>query len=283
MALVDGELSFESGDLERAEELLISARATPRSGPAGAADRGFSLGLSARVAARRGDVLTTAHLISELAALIEVLPERRQNNFSDTWHGAVVAACHSGMTASQIRDLQGLLSRLPAPVGHQGDPGWPPHVEAAIAELDGDFETAIARYTEATQTAWRRSVPARSDAFMGLARSQLALGDNPAAKKSAGQALALLERWTGWRRDEARALVHRLGAASSTARDGDLTARENEVAALVGEGLSNGEIGKRLYISTKTASVHVSSILRKLAMSNRSEIAAWAVRNGIGQ
>ena len=53
------------------------------------------------------------------------------------------------------------------------------------------------------------------------------------------------------------------------------------MAALVAEGLSNGEIGRRLYISTKTASVHVSSILRKLAMSNRSEIAAWAVRNGI--
>jgi DNA-binding NarL/FixJ family response regulator len=116
-----------------------------------------------------------------------------------------------------------------------------------------------------------------------LARSQLLAGDHAAAKKSAGEAVALLERWSGWRRDEAKALVRRLQAAGSPSHDGDLTAREREVAALVAEGLSNGEIGRRLYISTKTASVHVSSILRKLAMSNRSEIAAWAVRTGIGQ
>jgi DNA-binding NarL/FixJ family response regulator len=95
--------------------------------------------------------------------------------------------------------------------------------------------------------------------------------------------MALLERWSGWRRDEARALVRRLQAAGSPSHDGELTAREREVAALVAEGLSNGEIGRSLYISTKTASVHVSSILRKLAMSNRSEIAAWAVRTGIGR
>jgi DNA-binding NarL/FixJ family response regulator len=117
---------------------------------------------------------------------------------------------------------------------------------------------------------------------MGLARSQLLAGDHEAAKRSAGQALNLLDRWTGWRREEAKALVRRLQGAGSPSRDGDLTPREREVAALVAEGLSNGEIGKRLYISTKTASVHVSSILRKLAMSNRSEIAAWAVRTGIG-
>jgi DNA-binding NarL/FixJ family response regulator len=48
----------------------------------------------------------------------------------------------------------------------------------------------------------------------------------------------------------------------------------------VAEGLSNGEIGRRLYISTKTASVHVSNMLSKLGLSNRAEIAAWVVRQG---
>jgi DNA-binding NarL/FixJ family response regulator len=38
-----------------------------------------------------------------------------------------------------------------------------------------------------------------------------------------------------------------------------------------------------LYISPKTASVHVSNILTKLGMSSRAEIAAWAVREGLGQ
>src|SRR6266536_2994974 len=43
------------------------------------------------------------------------------------------------------------------------------------------------------------------------------------------------------------------------------------------------ELARRLYISPKTASVHVSNILTKLGMSSRAEIAAWAVREGLGR
>ncbi|MGH9095314.1 MAG: response regulator transcription factor, partial [Acidimicrobiales bacterium] len=59
---------------------------------------------------------------------------------------------------------------------------------------------------------------------------------------------------------------------------GELTTREHEVAALVAEGLTNGQIAAKLYISTKTASVHVSNILAKLGMRSRAEVAAWVVR-----
>jgi DNA-binding CsgD family transcriptional regulator len=59
-----------------------------------------------------------------------------------------------------------------------------------------------------------------------------------------------------------------------------LTPREVEVLALVTDGCSNGEIGIRLFVSTKTASVHVSNILRKLDASNRIEAAAIARRHG---
>jgi DNA-binding CsgD family transcriptional regulator len=58
-------------------------------------------------------------------------------------------------------------------------------------------------------------------------------------------------------------------------REEVLTQRKAEVAALVSEGLSNGEIGRRHYISTKTASIHVSNNLAKLGMSSRAEIAVW--------
>jgi DNA-binding NarL/FixJ family response regulator len=40
-------------------------------------------------------------------------------------------------------------------------------------------------------------------------------------------------------------------------------------------------VARRLYISTKTASVHVSNILGKLGMASRAEVAAWAVRAGV--
>lgn len=52
-----------------------------------------------------------------------------------------------------------------------------------------------------------------------------------------------------------------------------LTHREADVLQLVAAGLSNGDIGQRLFISRKTASVHVSNILRKLGVSNRIEAA----------
>ncbi len=60
-----------------------------------------------------------------------------------------------------------------------------------------------------------------------------------------------------------------------------LTPRESEVLALVAQGRSNGEIGKRLFISTKTVSVHVSHILAKLGASGRTEAAALARRRGL--
>ena len=60
-----------------------------------------------------------------------------------------------------------------------------------------------------------------------------------------------------------------------------LTPREAEILALVAEGRTNGEIGKQLYISTKTVSVHVSNILGKLDATSRTEAAAIARRDGL--
>jgi DNA-binding CsgD family transcriptional regulator len=60
-----------------------------------------------------------------------------------------------------------------------------------------------------------------------------------------------------------------------------LTAREVEVLALVGLGRTNGEIAAELFISVKTASVHVSNILRKLGLKSRIQAAAVAQRRGL--
>jgi len=89
--------------------------------------------------------------------------------------------------------------------------------------------------------------------------------------------MSLLERWPGPRRYEASVLLERLSREQS----GPLTSRELDVARLIGFGLTNGEVASRLHISTKTASVHVSNILRKLDMSSRAEVAAWAAQEGL--
>ncbi|SEI89428.1 regulatory protein, luxR family [Demequina mangrovi] len=79
----------------------------------------------------------------------------------------------------------------------------------------------------------------------------------------------LVARW-------ARELLARLGHGDRSSRpDAGLTAREAQVLALVAEGLTNVQIGERLFISRKTASVHVSAILAKIGAANRTEAAAY--------
>ena len=61
--------------------------------------------------------------------------------------------------------------------------------------------------------------------------------------------------------------------AGGSAEVESLTARERQVLELISEGLSNRQIGERLFISVKTVSVHVSAVLRKLGVSTRTEAA----------
>ncbi|MFC9615855.1 AAA family ATPase [Streptomyces sp. NPDC056938] len=64
-------------------------------------------------------------------------------------------------------------------------------------------------------------------------------------------------------------------------RIADLTARESEVLRLLGQGRTNRQIGEELYISGKTASVHVSNILAKLGAASRTEAVGIAYREGL--
>ena len=59
----------------------------------------------------------------------------------------------------------------------------------------------------------------------------------------------------------------------------NLTVREKEVVKYIAEGMSNGEISHKLGISDKTVKNHVSSILRKLNLMDRTQVAVYAIKN----
>ncbi len=77
----------------------------------------------------------------------------------------------------------------------------------------------------------------------------------------------------------AAALAAGLRAPRSVVQD--LTPREREVIALVAQGRTNREIGRRLGVAERTARTHVSNILTKLGLASRTQAALWAVREGI--
>jgi DNA-binding NarL/FixJ family response regulator len=74
----------------------------------------------------------------------------------------------------------------------------------------------------------------------------------------------------------ARALLQRR-AGRRTGEE--LTAREREVLGLVGKGLANKQISRRLGISEKTVKAHLSSVFQRIGVSDRTSAALWAARH----
>lgn len=183
-----------------------------------------------------------------------------------------------------------VLDRYADPSGH-----WGPEGRAWVKRLDA--ETLRFRWLAGIDAppqdvlvdCWREAVVLFDDFghVHELARVRTALAQ---VLRSAGDLAGAREQ-----ADLAREVAHRLGAvrlleelkalgAAPVRSEGSsdaLTPRETEILALVAEGRSNGEIGKQLFISTKTVSVHVSNILAKLGAAGRTEAAAIARRRGL--
>jgi DNA-binding CsgD family transcriptional regulator len=136
---------------------------------------------------------------------------------------------------------------------------------------------------------WRRAIDAaavpagtvlmRLQLRYGLARAQVRTGDRGAAAdtiarlRSDATALGaeLIVAWCDALAADAGLAPRTEGSRTEGSRtDAELTSREQQVLELIAEGLSNGQIAERLYISRKTVSVHVSAILRKLGAASRT-------------
>jgi DNA-binding NarL/FixJ family response regulator len=105
-----------------------------------------------------------------------------------------------------------------------------------------------------------------------------------AAQAAAG--MVLLQNVIHRLADRARISLHPSVEEPQTARPVPadpfgLTRREQLVLQLLAQGQTNAQIGARLFMSPKTASVHVTNIFRKLSVINRTEAAAVAERAGL--
>jgi two-component system response regulator DevR len=73
-------------------------------------------------------------------------------------------------------------------------------------------------------------------------------------------------------------VLERMRRSAKTDELAALTERERHVLELIGEGLSNREIGERLFLAEKTVKNYVTSVLAKLGMERRTQAVAWVAR-----
>jgi DNA-binding CsgD family transcriptional regulator/tetratricopeptide (TPR) repeat protein len=152
---------------------------------------------------------------------------------------------------------------------------------ARLASAAGRVDDARECARQALETFGRLGMPYdAAEARLELARASA--GDVPELAREEARAAQAAFRLLGATRgmDAAAALLRELGGgtAAGPRLQGELTAREREVLALVSRGMTNAEIARTLVISEKTAGHHVSRILSKLGVRNRAEAATHAPR-----
>jgi DNA-binding CsgD family transcriptional regulator len=252
-------LAIEAGDLDRVDAIIGDLDESIGTAAVSVA------GLVFHRACRRGDPSRAADALHEFYTAIE----RVGTPYGEQVHDLVSAGLSVGLPADGLRPLAEMV------VWRAETQGWQALVEAQLTEAAGRYADALGGYEVAADSDTMR--PAiRATAHAGAARCQIALGHVDLARPHVSTAAALLTRWSGWRVAEVDALRGRVGLPVAGTAEGvaGLTPREREVAALIAEGLTNAELAARLYISKKTAAVHVSNILGKLGVSSRTQVAA---------
>jgi DNA-binding CsgD family transcriptional regulator/tetratricopeptide (TPR) repeat protein len=303
--MVRGQLALGRGDLETAGEALSALSEAARSsrepqfvGPYGVQ--------RSELLRRRGDLEGAGAAVDEAIDRIEYCSEDIVRIAALAVAGLAVEG-DAGELARDRRDetaAAAVRTRADALLERArlaAESGWV--VEAA------QLATAEAEYARATGAGPASLWATAAERWDGIGRpypaayarwreaeALMAARDRDGAVRAATAALASARRLGSvWLAEEVESLAARArlqlgeGAPQAAAAAGShepedpfgLTARERDVLALVAGGATNREIGERLHMAEKTASVHVSRILAKLNVRSRTEAAAVAHRQGL--
>ena len=274
----------------------------------------------ARLDDARAIVEATAPLIVEhqypwetsetIVTLVEIglSAEADRSEAARAAHDEGAAARSRGVATTLLGYLDEALRKLDATgVPHRGDRrGYQAMMAGHLAQIDGLDEQALwvtaaeafpagshealtARYRQAEAVLGARMPrDGINDVVSSAYATAVEMGAHPIAEQF--KSLAKQAR-IDLRRKEPAVLEDPASDGSTTAdspepgsvalRKRGLSSREIEVLTLVAAGLSNGQIGRRLFISDKTASVHVTHILNKLGASSRVQAATIGIRLGL--
>jgi DNA-binding CsgD family transcriptional regulator len=253
-------LYVEAGELDQVEQLITDLAALPNN-PSTTIP-----GLAFHLACRRADLPRAEVSLEELIA---ALTEQTWRS-GEQAHDLISAALDIGLPAHRLDQMATAL--LDADV-------WDAYrtlVDAQLAEARGQHAEALAGYLSIAE-AHILGPATRGTVRVDAARCLLADDRREEAIAQVEAAALLLAEWRGWRVAQLAQVRAQLGmapvdAAPAVTGPAALTPREREVAVLISDGLTNTELARRLYISPKTAAVHVSNILRKLGVSSRTEV-----------
>jgi DNA-binding CsgD family transcriptional regulator len=199
------------------------------------------------------------------------------------WLGMRVEAEIGEPDPERVAALAALAEAFPVPTGELA--AYRALTQAEQASLDG---AATEPWESAVTAARAGNAPyLLAYALLRLAEARVPAGDRTGAADAVTEAIALAgELGAEPVAEQARALARRARLVEEPGEDENgfgLTSRELEVLRLVADGRSNGQIAEELFISRKTASVHVSNILSKLGVTSRVEAAALAHRRGLSR
>ena len=194
---------------------------------------------------------------------------------TERFHGIAYLA-EAAVRSNRQNEVRDLIAMLDRESGQTPSPTLRVHLDYAHAVLEADataeqaFRTSLSR----VPARWPLARARLELAYGSWLRRRRRVAESRGVLRSAATTLSSIGAayWADLARSELRAAGERLSESLQTASD-PLSAQERQIARLAAQGLSNREIGARLFLSPRTVGSHLYRIFPKLGVSSRAQLA----------